>query len=52
MAQRGEVDLRDPFVRRTRQQAKSISLTRGWRLFLWLLSFGRLGYALLRKLEK
>ena len=52
MAQRGEVDLRDPFVRRTRQQAKSISLTRGWRLFLWLLPFGRLGYALLRKLEK
>ena len=52
MAQRGEVDLRDPFVRRTRQQAKSISLTRGWRLFLWILPFGRLGYALLRKLEK
>lgn len=52
MAQRGRVDLRDPFVRRTRQQARAIPLTRGWRLFLWLLPLGRVGYSLLRVIDK
>lgn len=51
MAQRGEVDLRDPFVRRTRQQAKSISLTRGWRLFLWLVPLKYTGYLLMRRMQ-
>ena len=52
MAQRGRVDLADPFVRRTRQQARTIPLTRGWCLFLWLLPLGRVGYSLLRAIDK
>lgn len=52
MAQRGRVDLRDPFVRRTRRQARTVPLTRGWRLFLWLLPIKRLGYCVLRAIDK
>lgn len=48
MSQKGKVDIDDIFIRTTREEAKMITLTRGWKLFLFLMPFKQIGYYILR----
>ena len=52
MAQQGRVNLRHPFLQEVRKEAKSIGLSRGWKLFLYLLPLKYIGYIFFRSLNK
>ena len=52
MSQKGSVDMKNDFLRNTRREAKTVALTRGWKLFLLLMPLKQLGYNLLRVIEK
>lgn len=50
MSQKGKIDLKNEFVRRTIQHARDLPLTRGWKFFIWLMPFKTLGYIVLKYL--
>lgn len=50
MSQKGSIDMKNDFLRSTRQEAKTVALTRGWKLFLLLLPFKKFGYMLLKRI--
>ena len=50
MSQKGKVDMKNSFLRNTRREAKTVALTRGWKLFLLLLPFKQFGYILLKQI--
>lgn len=52
MAQKGRIDFTDSFLKKVCKDAKNITLTKGWRLFLFLLSLRHIGYVLLKMLKK
>lgn len=52
MSEKGRVDLSNHFLKETRKEAKSIRLTRGWRLFLTLIPLKGIGYEIMRKMDK
>lgn len=52
MAQKGRIDFADSFVKKVCENAKKITLSRGWRIFLCLLPLRHAGYFLLKTLRK
>lgn len=50
MSQKGDVDLKNEFLKKTIAGAETLSLTRGWKLFMWLIPFKTLGYKILKHL--
>ncbi len=44
MSQKGKVDMKNSFLRSTRREAKTVALTRGWKLFLLLLPLKKYSY--------
>lgn len=50
MSQNGKIDLNNEFVRVTVKRALSLALTRGWKLFVFLLPLKRFGYYILSKI--
>ena len=51
MSQKGKVNLNNIFLKTTREEAKKISLSRGWKLFLFLIPFKQIGYHILRVIK-
>ena len=49
---KGNIDLANRFVRETRREAKTIQLTRGWKLFMMLMPLKRLGYTIFKQIDK
>lgn len=52
LSQRGAVDLHNPFLCQTYKDAKHLPLTRGWKAFLWLIPYKRIGYYILLLLDR
>jgi len=52
MAQKGCINLKDPFPKEVCKDAKNVALSRGWRLFLCLLPLRLFGYFMLKTLKK
>ena len=52
MSQKGNIDLANRFVSETRREAKTIQLTRGWKLFMMLMPLKRLGYTIFKQIDK
>ena len=52
MSQKGNIDLANRFVRETRREAKTIQLTRGWKLFMTLMPLKRFGYTIFKQIDK
>ena len=50
MSQQGKVDMKNEFLRKTLKQARRLSLTRGWKLFVMLVPFKGLGFYILNKI--
>lgn len=50
MSQKGKVDMKNEFLRKTLKQARELSLTRGWKLFIMLVPFKHIGYSVLKRI--
>ena len=50
MSQKGKVDMKNEFLRKTLKQARGLSLTRGWKLFVMLVPFKHIGYSVLKRI--
>ena len=50
MSQKGKVDMKNEFLRKTLKQARGLSLTRGWKLFIMLVPFKHIGYSVLKRI--
>jgi hypothetical protein len=50
MSQKGKVDMKNEFICKTLKQARGLSLTRGWKLFVLLMPFKRFGFYILIKI--
>lgn len=51
MSQKGKVDLHNGFLSTTCEEAQTITLSRGWKLFLFLIPFKQMGYHILRMIK-
>lgn len=52
MSQKGKVDMKNRFLCETRREAKTVALSRGWKLFLMLLPLKECCYYLFKLIQK